>query len=116
MPDTAITLTAAPDFTGLRLTRNAAGYVHSPWFTFEWREGRPGEEAYDLGGKYHVIQHQAKAAFAAAIGLQPRQILVTESRTICPGEIWWRLGTAVPVPDPIRRISPIRPSLELLDP
>jgi hypothetical protein len=85
------------DSAGLRLERNAAGYVHTPWFSYV--------EPWDFAlsqAKYHQVRRAAVEAFAAVLGIDRMDVTITER--ILPmqsAEREFRLGTRFPVTLPV---------------
>jgi hypothetical protein len=105
MDQEAISISKAPDFSGITLTQSAIGHVHSPWFSFDWHRGIQGEQIYDIGGKYHEIKDQAVRAFSGVLGIDRGNVIVTEK--VFPGEYdqFWRLGTKGPCKMPVAKIT-----------
>lgn len=92
------------DISGLRLEHTPGKHVVSPWFTFDVETEYITSPAHSRS-RYHAIIAQSKSAFAALLGIQQHEIMVTEREDRRTGERWWRLGTKNPTPLPKARIE-----------
>jgi len=83
-----------PDLAAFRLTRNEAGYVHTPWFGYDEQEmhGSSGEQY-----RYARIRRAATEAFAAILGIDAFDVTISEKpREDGSLERLFRLGTRSP--------------------
>lgn len=93
----ALSVRPSDDFSDLRLELTVNGHVVSPWFSFDC--GDKADTPYQIGSRYHAIRAMAVAAFAHALNIQERDVIVTEQKDLSTPtiELRWRLGTARPM-------------------
>lgn len=91
---TPIVLFRAPTEPEMRFSRSETGHVHSCWFSFDLK----GSSLCDYDSNYHRIIAQAKSAFAAVLGIQESEVIVTRLSSMAETfENQFRLGTKHPV-------------------
>lgn len=92
----AITVTPAFDFRAIRFTRSSSGHIQSPWWSYNWKEFNPSGP-YQCGSHFHGLRAQSVAAFASALGIQERHVVVSVRENPIDGQLEWRCGTSYPI-------------------
>ena len=93
-----VPVTRKTSLAGIALEQNERGYVLSPWFTYDWKQEMIGHEVAYSGRMYQAVRSASVTAFAERLGINPRDVVVSEKRERDSDECWWRLGSRHPLP------------------
>lgn len=102
VPVTSVTPNA--DFSDIRFSRSATGHVHSAWWSYDWNKYNP-DGPYQIGSHFHGLRESSISAFAYALGIQDRNVMVSVRTNPIDGALEWRCGTSFPIELPKPRLT-----------
>lgn len=92
----AIAVVPQCDFADIRFTRSPSGHIHSAWWSYDWKKYNPSGP-YQIGSHFHSLRASSISAFAYALGIQERDVMVSVRENPVDGQLEWRCGTSRPV-------------------
>lgn len=97
----------SPDspFPAMQFTRSASGHVHSCWWSYDWKRYNP-DGLYVCNSHFHQLRAQSISAFAYALELHERNVMVSVRENPITGDTEWRCSTQFPVKLPVRKPNP----------
>lgn len=110
VPVTAVT--PDDDFSGIQFSRSKSGHIHSPWWTYRWRD-YDKVSPYTIGSFFHGLRSRSQFAFACALGLKESDVICSQRENAETGELEWRIGTIHPCALPKPRLSQVERMLAI---
>lgn len=92
----AITVVPQFDFAGLQFTHSPSGHLQSFWWGYDCKKYNP-RGPYQIGSHFHALRERSISAFASALGISERDVMVSVRENPIDGALEWRCGSAHPV-------------------